>query len=97
MMMKVATQWDTAQYLTTKADMAAYLSAVLEEDSPSLLNEALGDIARAKGMTQLANETGLTRDGLYKALSPNGNPSFSTVQKVVKALNMKLEVVSATD
>jgi probable addiction module antidote protein len=54
----------------------------------------LGNIARAKGMTQLAKETGITRDGLYKALSPSGNPSFNTVQEVIKALGFKLDVVT---
>lgn len=59
----------------------------------ALLSAALGDIARSKGMTQLSRETGITRDGLYKALSPSGNPSFSTVQKVVKALGYKFDLV----
>ena len=57
-----------------------------------MIATALGDIARAKGMTQLAKETGITRDGLYKALSPTGNPSFDTVRKVIKAFGLKLDV-----
>jgi probable addiction module antidote protein len=93
-MMKTATTWDSAEYLKTNRDMAAYLTAALEDGDPALLNVALGNVARAKGMTQLAEETGITRDGLYKALSPSGNPSFSTIQKVINALDMRLEVVS---
>ena len=57
-----------------------------------MIAAALGDIARAKGMTWLSKETGITRDGLYKALSPTGNPSFDTVQKVIKAFGLKLDV-----
>lgn len=74
--------------------MAAYLNAALDDGDTAVLAAALGDIARAKGMTQLARETGITRDGLYKALSPTGNPSFETVQKVIRALGMKVEIVA---
>jgi probable addiction module antidote protein len=70
--------------------MAAYLEAALEEGEPTLVAAALGDIARARGMTQLARETGLGRESLYKALSPNGNPEFSTILKVVQALGLRL-------
>ena len=70
--------------------MAAHLEAALEEGEPSLIAAALGDIARARGMTQLARDTGLGRESLYKALSPNGNPEFSTILKVVQALGLKL-------
>ena len=66
--------------------MAAYLEAALEEGDPALVAAALGDIARAKGMAQIARETGLGRESLYKALSPEGNPEFATVLKVVRAL-----------
>jgi len=93
--MKNSTQWDTAEYLTDDKAIAAYLSAALEENDPELLKTALCNVARAKGMTQLAKETGITRDGLYKALSPSGNPSFSTIQKVVSAFNLRLDVVQA--
>lgn len=72
--------------------MAAYLNAALEDGDTSVIAAALGDIARAKGMTQLSKETGVTRDGLYKALSPTGNPSFDTVQKAIKAFGLKLDV-----
>ena len=83
--------WDPADYLKSEEDMAAYLEACLEEspDDPALVAAALGDIARARGMVRLARETGLTREGLYKALSKDGNPSLGTVLKVLKALGLK--------
>ena len=85
-------RWDAADYLDTEEDMALYLDACLEEDpgDGSLIRAALGDIARARGMTQLAHDTGLTREGLYKALSTEGNPAFSTIFKVIRALGVKL-------
>lgn len=89
---KTATRWVASEYLETEADIAAYLNAALEDGDTSVIAAALGDIARAKGMTQLAKETGITRDGLYKALSPTGNPSFDTVQRVIKAFGLKLDV-----
>ncbi len=78
--------WDAAEHLKTDEDMAAYLEAALEDGDPALVAAALGDIARAKGMTEIARQTGLGRESLYKALSPDGNSEFSTVLKVVKAL-----------
>jgi probable addiction module antidote protein len=86
------TRWDVADYINSGEDMAAYLEACLDEagDDASFIAIALGDIARARGMTQLARDTGLTREGLYKALSADGNPSFATVLKVIKALGLKL-------
>jgi probable addiction module antidote protein len=90
-----AAAYDAAEFLDTDEDIVAYLNAALEDGDPSLVSAALGDVARARGMTQLANETGITRDGLYKALSPSGNPSFATVQKVVRALGYKLDVAVA--
>jgi len=85
-------RWDAADYLETEEDMALYLDACLDEDpgDGSLIRTALGDIARARGMTQLAHDTGLTREGLYKALSSEGNPAFSTIFKVIRALGVKL-------
>jgi len=85
-------RWDVADYLDTEEDMALYLDACLEDDpgDGSLIRTALGDIARARGMTQLAHDTGLTREGLYKALSTEGNPAFSTILKVIRALGVKL-------
>lgn len=82
--------WDPAEHLETEEDMAIYLEAALEDGEPSLIAAALGDIARARGMTQLARDTGLGRESLYKALSPNGNPEFSTIMKVVQALGIQL-------
>jgi probable addiction module antidote protein len=84
--------WDIARYLDSDEAIAAYLDAVLEEEDPALLAAALGDIARAKGMTQIARETGLGRESLYKALSNRGNPEFGTVLKVMRALGLKLRV-----
>ena|SRR5882762_277740 len=91
-MKETFSRWDAADYLKSEADMVAYLEACLEEapDDAALLAAALGDIARAYGMVQLAKQTGLTREGLYKALSKGGNPSLGTVLKVVKALGLKL-------
>ena len=94
--MKKATSWDAADYLETEADIAAYLNAAFEDGDTSVIAAALGDVARAKGMTQLAKETGITRDGLYKALSPTGNPSFDTVQKILRAFGLKLDVAPST-
>ena len=89
---KQAAPYDAAEFLETDEDIVAYLKTALDDGDPALVPAALGDIARTRGMTQLARETGVTRDGLYKALSPTGNPSFATVQKVVKALGYKLGV-----
>lgn len=85
-------RYDPADYLESEADIAAYLNACAEEDDPSLLLAALGDVARARNMTQLAERTGMTRMGLYKALSGKGNPSFATVSKVANALGLKITV-----
>lgn len=84
-------RWDAADYLKSDDDMAEYLQACLDEapDDPALIAAALGDIAPARGMVQLAKETGLTRGGLYKALSKDGNLSLGTVLKVLKALGLK--------
>jgi probable addiction module antidote protein len=84
--------WDAAATLQSKEDIAAYLDAVLEDGDPELLKAALGDIARAKGMSDVAREAGLGRANLYKALSPDGNPEFVTVAKVLKALGLRLSV-----
>ena len=84
--------WDSAAYLKTDQDIAYYLEAVFEDGDPALITHALGVIARAKGMTQIAHAAGLGRESLYKALSPEGNPELSTVLKVVQALGLKLSV-----
>jgi probable addiction module antidote protein len=87
--------WDPVKYLVTEDDMAAYLAAALEEDDPAVFVAALGDVARAKGMTQIARETGLGRESLYKALSAEGNPEFATVMKVVRSLGLRLHASTA--
>lgn len=87
-------RWDAAETLKTKRDIAAYLDAVLEDGDPDLLKAALGDVARSKGMTELARATGLGRANLYKALSPDGNPEFATVARVLKALGLRLSVAA---
>lgn len=86
--------WDPARYLESDEDIASYLDAALEEEDPAVLAAALGDVARAKGMTELARETGLGRESLYKALSLDGNPEFGTVQKVVRSLGLELHVTA---
>ena len=82
--------YDAAEYLETEEDMAAYLQAALADGDAAVVVHALGNIARARGMSQIARETGLRRESLYKALSPDGNPEFATVLKVVKALGIQL-------
>jgi len=86
--------WDAAEHLETTEDMAAYLEAALEDGDPALVAATLGDIARAKGMADIAREAGLGRESLYKALSPEGNPKFATVLKVVKALGLRLHATT---
>lgn len=90
-------RWDSAEHLKTEEDITLYLDACLEEagDDASYIAKALGNIARARGMTQLAHDTGLGRESLYKALSGEGNPEFSTIMKVVKALGLKLHIQAA--
>ena len=91
-------KWDTVEYLKTEEDMVMYLQACMDEagDDAAFIAAALGDIARAKGMTQLAKDTGLGRESLYKALSGEGNPSFGTILKVMRALGIKLHPEAAT-
>jgi probable addiction module antidote protein len=95
MVKTVTTPWDPADSLKTNEDMAAYLEAALEEGDPTLIAAALGDIARAKGMTQIAREAGLGRESRYKALSPAGNPEFATILKVIAALGLQLHATPA--
>lgn len=87
--------YDSAEYLETPEDMAAYLEAALEDGEPRVVVHALGAIARARGMSQVAREAGLGRESLYKALSPEGNPEFATVLKVVRALGLRLHAEPA--
>lgn len=90
-------KWDSAEYLKTEEDMVMYLQACLEEagDDAAFIAKALGVIARARGMTGLARDTGLGRESLYKALSEEGNPSFATILKVSHALGLRWTVVAA--
>lgn len=91
------TAYDVAEHLRTPEEMAAYLDAWLEEapDDASSIAKALGDIARAKGMSQVAKDAGLSRESLYRALSAEGNPSFATVLKVARALGVKFQAQAA--
>lgn len=84
--------WDVVEHLETEEDITAYLEAVFDDGDPALVSAALGDIARARGMTEIARKAGLGRESLYKALSPEGNPEFATVMKVLRALGLSLHV-----
>ena len=89
--------WDSATKLRSAEEIAAYIDAVLEDGDPALLSHALGVVARAKGMTDLAMQTGLGRESLYKSLSKDGNPSFSAVIKVLGSLGVKLHASVASN
>lgn len=84
--------WDAADHLESDEDIVAYLEAAFEDGDPALIAAALGDVARARGMTQVATDAGLGRESLYKALSSNGNPELATVLKVMQALGLRLQV-----
>lgn len=84
-------EWDPAEILDSEEKMALYLEAALEEGDAALVAAALGDIARAKGMAQIARDAGLGRESLYKALSADGNPSLDTILRVVAALGLQLQ------
>lgn len=84
------TRYDSAEYLKSEKDIAAYLDAALEDGDPGVIRHALNVIARARGMTQIARDSGVTRESLYRALAENGNPEFTTVLKVVHALGLRL-------
>ena len=86
------TRWDATEHLDSEKEIAAYLQACADEDDPQLMIAALGDVARARGILGLAQKTGLTRMGLYKAFSGDGNPSYATVAKVAHALGLKISV-----
>ncbi|MCU1756794.1 addiction module antidote protein [Pseudomonas helleri] len=88
------TRWDSAEFLKTEEDIGYYLEACMEEagDDPAFLAKALGTIARARGMSQVARDAGLSRESLYRALSGEGNPEFGTIFKVAKALGLKLHI-----
>ena len=93
-MAETFTRWDVADHLQSKEDVRRYLEACAEEDpgDGSLIRAALNDIARAPNMSRLAREIGMTREGLYKALSENGNPSFATAMRITRALGMQLRI-----
>ena len=88
------TRWDVTDHLRTKEDVRLYLEACAEDDpgDGSLIRAALNDIARAQNMSQLARDVGMTREGLYKALGENGNPSFATVMRIARALGMNVRI-----
>jgi probable addiction module antidote protein len=92
----VTTRWDPADHLVSSEDQAAYLEAALEDGDPKVIAAALGDIARAKGMTQIARDAGLG-ESLYKALSTGGNPEFGTILKVISALGLQLHASPADE
>ncbi len=93
-MSEAYTKWDPSEYLRTKEDVRLYLEACADEDpgDGSVIRAALNNIARAQNMSQLAREIGMTREGLYKALSENGNPSFALVVRLTRALGMQLRI-----
>jgi probable addiction module antidote protein len=95
MTMTKTTKWDAADTLRTPDDVAAYLEAVLEDGDSDLIVAALGDIARSKGMTQVARDAKLTRASLYKALQSGSHPEFATVLKVLGALGLRLRIEKA--
>lgn len=94
-MTRTTSPWDSAEVLDTPAAVAAYLEAALEEDDPALLTHALGVIARAQGMANIAEEAGVTREALYKALSADGDPRLSTFLGVLRALGLRLDIRAA--
>ena len=91
------TKWDVVDHLKTDEDIAYFLEAVFEDGDPALITAALGDVARAKGMTQLAKDTGLAREALYRSLSAEGKPEFTTVLKVMRAFGLRLAAVPLDD
>lgn len=88
--------WDAAENLKTVENMAAYLEAAFEDGDAALCRATLGDIARANGITQIARDTRLSRENVYKALSPDGNPQFATILKVINVLLLKLHTSTTT-
>ncbi len=91
------TPWNPIDYLDTPERIALYLEAAFEDGDPALITAAIGDAARAYGMTRLAKDTGLAREALYRALSENGNPEFGTVLKVLKVFGVRLAAVEDKD
>lgn len=87
------TEWDVADFLRTAEDVVDYLDAALAENDPAFFAKALGDVARSRGMADIARQTGLSRESLYKSLSVKGNPSLQTITTVLDALGMRVSVV----
>jgi probable addiction module antidote protein len=88
----IFSKWDPAEYIETKEDVLAFLEGALEENDPEFLFKTIGYIARSKGMAQIARELNLNREGLYTALSPQGNPSFITIARVLDNLGFQLSI-----
>ncbi len=91
------TKWDAAEFLTGDEAIAAYLEAAFEDGDPKMIAVALGDIAKAKGMSAIAKEAGVTREALYKSLSDKGDPKLSTLIGVMKALGLRFTVTKADE
>lgn len=91
------TLWDPTEFLDTNEAIEAYLEAAFEEGDPKFIAIALGNIARAKGMSAVARDAGITREALYKSLSEKGDPKLSTLLGVIKALGLKFTVTSVTE
>ena len=89
------TDYDTSEYLENEQDIIAYLNAIAEYDDPALMQAALGNVAKARGMTQIAKDAGVGRESLYKSLSKDGNPSFQTIAKVIHALGGRPTIQAA--
>jgi probable addiction module antidote protein len=89
-------KWDVAEHLDDEEAILAYLDAAMEDGDPVLIAAALGDVARARGMSYVAQKTGMSRESLYRALSPEGNPELATVVRVMKALGLRLKTAAAT-
>jgi probable addiction module antidote protein len=89
------TRWDPGEHLHSEEAILEYLEAAFEDGDPAVVTAALGDVARAKGMSRIARKAGLGRESLYKALSPDGNPEFATILRVLRALGLELQPVPA--
>ena len=89
------TEWDASKYLNTEQDIIDYLDAAAETGDPALMQAAIGDVAKARGMGQIAKEAGVGRESLYKSLSKDGNPSFQTILKVIHVLGGRISIQAA--
>jgi probable addiction module antidote protein len=90
------TRWDASEFLDSDEAIAAYLNAAFEDGDPGFIAASIGHVAKAKGMSQIARETGLSRENLYRALGDSGNPELSTMTKVMRALGMRIQIAPAT-